>query len=105
VSVSSVPDYQHLTTPAASSFFTMATHEEEIEYESLPVGAGWGVNMLAGAMVSPCRLFQWSVWMFQDDKNEMVVTWELPIFVGVHAHGTRIGRRSLISPKLASTPC
>ena len=26
--------------------------EEEHEYESLPMGAGWGVNMAAGAMVS-----------------------------------------------------
>jgi solute carrier family 25 iron transporter 28/37 len=26
--------------------------EEEHDYESLPVGAGWGVNMAAGAMVS-----------------------------------------------------
>ena len=25
--------------------------EEEHDYESLPVGAGWGVNMAAGAMV------------------------------------------------------
>lgn len=28
------------------------THvEEEEDYEALPVGAGWGVNMAAGAMV------------------------------------------------------
>jgi hypothetical protein len=26
--------------------------EEEHDYESLPVGAGWGVNMAAGALVS-----------------------------------------------------
>ena len=26
--------------------------EEEHDYEALPVGAGWGVNMAAGAMVS-----------------------------------------------------
>jgi solute carrier family 25 iron transporter 28/37 len=25
---------------------------EDHDYESLPVGAGWGVNMMAGAMVS-----------------------------------------------------
>ena len=26
--------------------------EEDHDYESLPVGAGWGVNMAAGALVS-----------------------------------------------------
>jgi len=28
---------------------------EDHDYESLPVGAGWGVNMMAGAMVSCIR--------------------------------------------------
>lgn len=28
---------------------------EDHDYESLPVGAGWGVNMMAGAMVGPSK--------------------------------------------------
>lgn len=35
--------------------------EEEIDYESLPVGAGWGVNMAAGAMVRRVGVFRHAV--------------------------------------------
>lgn len=31
---------------------SVALEEEEHDYESLPVGSGWAVNMAAGAMVS-----------------------------------------------------
>ncbi len=39
-----------LRFPPVSPYPVMASPIEDIEYESLPVGAGWGVNMLAGAM-------------------------------------------------------
>ena len=37
-----------------SAHLQQVDEEEEHDYESLPVGAGWGVNMAAGALVSFC---------------------------------------------------
>lgn len=43
------PHATHITDPAIAG---PAGEIEDHDYESLPVGAGWGVNMMAGAMVS-----------------------------------------------------
>ena len=43
------PHSTHIQDPA---IVDDAGGVEDHDYESLPVGAGWGVNMMAGAMVS-----------------------------------------------------
>lgn len=42
----------HPTPPIQAGESSVALEEEEHDYESLPVGSGWAVNMAAGAMVS-----------------------------------------------------
>lgn len=49
------PHGAHLDTPEK---LNAAIDDEEHDYEALPMGYGWGVNMAAGAMVSGGGVFR-----------------------------------------------
>lgn len=51
----SIHVHPHATHISESAVPGPAGEIEDHDYEALPVGAGWGVNMMAGAMVSAIR--------------------------------------------------